>query len=228
MRGHLALCWNVFPRWMHVSATKKKNIDFLLFYDFVPEIYKKKKNNDNNNTEINGMKFKRGCFDKMDWNTWIPDSDVNENKRLKIGSTSSFSGVLIFSFFLFSLFFWLYLKLWISYVNDGKRPFFFLLLLLFCLGNWGKLLKDTIAGFCQKYKLFVKQLCLLGKSSQKRSFFWIFWIEKNDFRPEKWSFNKSTNNRSFPKGLVQAFCQKFELFIKFLGGQIKPEKVVFG
>ena len=49
-----------------MSATKKKNIDFLLFYDFVPEIYKKKKNNDNNNTEINGMKFKRGCFDKMD------------------------------------------------------------------------------------------------------------------------------------------------------------------
>ena len=87
-----------------VCYLKKKNIDFLLFYDFVPEIYKKK-NNDNNNTEINGMKFKRGCFDKIDWNTWIPDSDVNENKRLEIGSTGSFSGVLIFSFFRFSLFF---------------------------------------------------------------------------------------------------------------------------
>ena len=136
----------------------KKNIDFLLFYDFVPEIYKKK-NNDNNNTEINGMKFKRGCFDKIDWNTWMPDSDVNENKRLEIGSTGSFSGVLIFSFFLFSLFFWLYLKLWISCVNDGKRPFFFLLL-LFCLSNWGKLLKDAIASVCQKHKLFIYQLCL--------------------------------------------------------------------
>ena len=35
----------------------------------------------------------------------MPDSDVNENKRLEIGSTGSFSGVLLFSFFLFSLFF---------------------------------------------------------------------------------------------------------------------------
>ena len=60
----------------------------------------------NNNTEINGMKFKRGCFDKIDWNTCIPDWGVNENKRLEIGSTGSFSGVLLFSFFLFSLFFW--------------------------------------------------------------------------------------------------------------------------
>ena len=205
----------------------KKNIDFLLFYDFVPEIYKKKKNNDNNNTEINGMKFKRGCFDKMDWNTWIPDSDVNENKRLEIGSTSSFSGVLIFSFFLFSLFFWLYLKLWISCVNDGKRPFFFLIIIIL---PWQ--LRQTIKRrhrrFLSKIQTVCKATVSFGQIKPEKIVFWIFWIEKNDFRPEKWSFNKSTNNRSFPKGLVQAFCQKFELFIKFLVGQIKPEKVVFG
>ena len=155
----------------------KKKHRLSTFLRLCPWDLQKKKNNDNNNTEINGMKFKRGCFDKMDWNTWIPDSDVNENKRLKIGSTGSFSGVLIFSFFLFSLFFWLYLKLWISCVNDGKRPFFSLLL-LFCLGNWGKLLKDAIAGVCQKYKLFIYQLCLLGKSSQKRSFFGFFGLKR--------------------------------------------------
>ena len=97
------------------------------------DLQKKKNNNnnDNNNTEINGMKFKRGCFDKIDWNTWIPDWDVNENKRLEIGSTGSFSDVLLFSLLLFSLFFfWLYLKLWISCVNDGKRPLFFSLIIL--------------------------------------------------------------------------------------------------
>ena len=120
MRGDLAMC----------LLLKKKNIDFLLFYDFVPEIYKKKNNSNNNNTEINGMKFKRGCFAKIDWNTWIPDWDVNANKRLEIGSTGSFSAVLLFSFFLFSLFFWLYLKLWISCVNDGKRPLLFFLIIL--------------------------------------------------------------------------------------------------
>ena len=114
------------------------------------------------------MKFKRGCFDKIDWNTWMPDSDVNENKRLEIGSTSSFSGVLLFSFFLFSLFFLLgggggvYLILWISCVNDSKTPLFYY--------YYFAKLKDAIAGFCQKYKLFIYQLCLLGKSSQKRSF----------------------------------------------------------
>ena len=185
-----------------------------------------KKNNDNNNTEINGMKFKRGCFDKIDWNTWMPDWDVNENKRLEIGSTGSFSGVLIFSFFIFSLFFWLYLKLWISCVNDGKRPFFFLL--LFCLSNWGKLLKRRHRKCLSKTQTVYISTVSFGQIKSEKTVFWIFWIEKNDFKPEKWSFNKSTKHRSFPKGLVQAFCQKFELFIKFFGGQIKPEKVVFG
>ena len=42
MRGLLALRWNVGPRWVHVFAAKN-NIDFLLFCDFVAEIYKKKK-----------------------------------------------------------------------------------------------------------------------------------------------------------------------------------------
>ena len=67
MRGLLALRWNVGPRWVHVFAAKN-NIDFLLFCDFVAEIYKKKKEK-----ETNGIKFKRGGFDKIDWNTWTPD-----------------------------------------------------------------------------------------------------------------------------------------------------------
>ena len=77
------------------------------------------------NTEINGIKFKRGCLDKIDWNSWIPDWDVNENKRLEIVSADSFSGVFLFSFSLFLLFFKLDSKFWISGVNDGKRPLFF-------------------------------------------------------------------------------------------------------
>ena len=39
---------------------QKKNIDLLLFCDFVAEIYKKKKK------ETNGIKFKRCGFDKID------------------------------------------------------------------------------------------------------------------------------------------------------------------
>ena len=115
MRGDLAMC-----------LLLKKNIDFLTFLRLGHWDLKK----NNNNTEINGMKFKRGCFDKIDWNTWIPDWDVNANKRLEIGSAGSFSAVLLFSYFLFSFFFWLYLKLWISCVNDGKRPLLFFLIIL--------------------------------------------------------------------------------------------------
>ena len=71
--------------------------------------------------------------------------------------------------------------------------------------------------------------CVFWANQARKDRFWIFWIEKNDFRPEKRRFNKSTNNRSFPKGLVHAaFVKKVELFIKFFGGQIKPGKVVFG
>ena len=56
--------------------------------------------------------------------------------------------------------------------------------------------------------------------------FGIFWIEKERFLDQKSEvLIQSTNNRSFPKGLVHAFCKKFELFIKFCRGQIKPEKV---
>ena len=128
MRGHLVFAEirNLCPRWVHVSAAYKQKHRLSTFLRLCPWDLQ---NNNNNNTEINGMKFKRGCFDKIDWNTWMPDWDVNENKRLEIGSTGSFSGVLLFSFFLFPLFCWLYLKLWISSVNDGKRPLFFLIIL---------------------------------------------------------------------------------------------------
>ena len=156
----------------------KKNIDFLLFYDFVPEIYKKK-NNDNNNTEINGMKFKRGCFDKIDWNTWMPDWDVNENKRLEIGSTGSFSGVLIFSFFIFSLFFWLYLKLWISCVNDGKRPFFFFLIIIIIL-PWQlrQTIKRRYRRLLSKIQTVCKATVSFGQIKPEKIVFWIFGLKR--------------------------------------------------
>ena len=44
---------------MHVFAAKK-NIEFLLFCDFIAPIYKKKKK-----TEINRIKFKRGCLEEI-------------------------------------------------------------------------------------------------------------------------------------------------------------------
>ena len=43
---------------MHVFAAKK-TIEFLLFCDFIAPIYKKKK------TEINRIKFKRGCLEEI-------------------------------------------------------------------------------------------------------------------------------------------------------------------
>ena len=155
----------------------KKNIDFLLFYDFVPEIYTKK-NNDNNNTEINGMKFKRGCFDKIDWNTWMPDWDVNENKRLEIGSTGSFSGVLIFSFFIFSLFFWLYLKLWISCVNDGKRPFFFLIIIIILPWQLRQTIKRRYRRFLSKIQTVCKATVSFGQIKPEKIVFWIFGLKR--------------------------------------------------
>ena len=41
-------------------------------------------------------------------------------------------------------------------------------------------------------------------------------------------FQKSPKYRTFPKGLVHAFCQKIELFLKCIFGYIKPEKIVSG
>ena len=61
----------------------------------------------------------------------------------------------------------------------------------------------------------------LIKSSQKRSFFVIFWIEKNTFQTRKEKFEKVPKNRQFPifKRLVHSFCPIIELFIicVFLG-----------
>ena len=58
MRGLFAPCRNIGPRREHVFAAKK-NVDFLLFCDFVALNYKK-------NIEINAIKFKRSYFDKID------------------------------------------------------------------------------------------------------------------------------------------------------------------
>ena len=166
------------------------------------------------------MKFRRGCFDKIDWNTWIPDSDVNENKRLQIGSTGSFSGVLLFSFFLFSLFCWLYLKLWISCVNDGRRALFFFLIIM----TWQLSQTKTPSQVFVKNTNCLYINCVFWANQARKDRFWIFWIEKNYFRPEKWSFNKSTNNRRFLKGSVQAFCQKFNFLLNFFGGKSSQKR----
>ena len=132
MRGLLALCWKYrAPVGACVAANKKKRKKPRLS-TFWPLC----RSDLQNNTEINGIKFKRGCFDKIDWNTWTPDWDVNENKRLEIVSADSFSGVFLFYFFLFFLsFFKLDSKFWISGVNDGKRPFFVLILLTWQLSQ---------------------------------------------------------------------------------------------
>ena len=45
---------------------------------------------------------------------------------------------------------------------------------------------------------------------------------------KKVKFQKSPKYRTFPKGLVHAFCQKIELFLKCIFGYIKPEKIVSG
>ena len=49
------------------------------------------------------MKFNMGCLDEINWNTWIPGRDVNENKRLEIGTALANSQVFFFflSFFSF-------------------------------------------------------------------------------------------------------------------------------
>ena len=77
--------------------------------------------------------------------------------------------------------------------------------------------------FCQKNRTFY-QLCFLGKSSQKRSFFDIL-DKKECFLDRKRNFSKVQKNRIFPKGLVHGFCRKIELFIIFVFLQIKPDKI---
>ena len=49
------------------------------------------------------MKFNMGCLDEINSNTWIPGRDVNENKRLEIGTALANSQVFFFflSFFSF-------------------------------------------------------------------------------------------------------------------------------
>ena len=59
------------------------------------------------------------------------------------------------------------------------------------------------------------QLCFLGKSSQKRSFFDIL-DKKECFLDRKRELLKSPKNRIFPKGLDYGFCPKIELFIIFV------------
>ena len=47
------------PRWVHVSAAKKNNIDSIFLRLCQSDLQKKK-------TEINGINFKSGCCDKID------------------------------------------------------------------------------------------------------------------------------------------------------------------
>ena len=99
------------------------------------------------NTKINGIKFKRGCLDKIDWNSWIPDWDVNENKRLEIVSADSFSGVFLFSFSLFLLFLSLIQSSELVASMTAKDLYFFFSV-SFWLGNWVKR-KDAMHVSCK-------------------------------------------------------------------------------
>ena len=130
---------NIGPRWVHVLLLKKHRLS--TFWRLCRSDLRK-------NTGINRIKFKRDCFDKIDWNTWTPDGDVNENKRLEIVSAHSFSGVFLFPFFIFFSFFELDSKFRISGVNEGKRPLFIYFFLSFWLGNWVKR-KDAMHVCCK-------------------------------------------------------------------------------
>ena len=70
-----------------------KDIDFILFYDFVAEIYKKNRNKWDKIKRKQMELFWQNRLKQMDW-------DVAENKRLEIGSAGSFSCVFFFFLFL--------------------------------------------------------------------------------------------------------------------------------
>ena len=76
MRGFLTLCWNIGPRWVHVFAAKKKRRLSTFLRLCRSDLQKK-------NTGKNGIKFKRGCFDKIDRNTWTPDWGVQSNLSVR-------------------------------------------------------------------------------------------------------------------------------------------------
>ena len=79
-----------------------------------------------------------------------------------------------------------------------------------------------------KSTIKVKNVILLSIfSSQKRPFLDILNKEEC-FLDQKSEALKQSKNNNFAKGLVQAFCQKFKLFVNCVSGEIKPEKIVFG
>ena len=69
-------------------------------------------------------------------------------------------------------------------------------------------------------------VCLLGKSSQKRSFFDIL-DKKMLFRPKKVAFQKTKKIELFQRGLSMVFVLKFNFLPCVFFGQIKPVKIVF-
>ena len=74
-----------------------------------------------------------------------------------------------------------------------------------------KFSKRVSPWFLSKNRTFC-HLCLLGKSSQKRSFFGIL-DKKECFLDQKKEVLKNDKNQHFPKGLVHSFCQRIELSI---------------
>ena len=66
-----------------------------------------------------------------------------------------------------------------------KDLFFFLLLLLFCLGELRQTIKRRHRRFLSKIQTVCKATVSFGQIKPEKIVFWIFWIEKNDFRPEK-------------------------------------------
>ena len=69
-------------------------------------------------------------------------------------------------------------------------------------------------------------VCLLGKSSQRRSFFDILDLKKCSLDQKKWRFKKLKKNGTFPKRFVNGFCVKIQLFTMcvFWANQVSKDR----
>ena len=95
------------------------------------------------------------------------------------------------------------------------KDLFFFLIIIILPWELRQTIKRRHRRFLSKIQTVFKATLSFGQIKPEKIVFWIFGLK---------SFNKSTNNRSFPKGLVQAFCQKFELLSNFLVGKSSQKR----
>ena len=91
------------------------------------------------------------------------------------------------------------------------------------LGNWVKL-KDAIAGFLSKIQTVYISTVSFGQIKPEKIVFGFFGWKRTIFRPEKWSFNKSTNNGSFFQGISPSFLPTIWTFYQFFWGANQATK----